>query len=104
MYVFVMLWSWSEAWDEAWRRMAMVRLSIPCVVVGCGRRMGALAPIAFVSSHTDTVDRMSVPAVAMLTPVHRPMLTFKASFLRFVLWSYVRRVAMETRIDIAYHL
>jgi len=81
-----------------------VWLSIPCVVVGRGCCMGALAPAAFVSSHTDTMDGMSIPIAALSTFVHRPVLTPKASPLWFILWSSDGFMAIGTRIDICSYL
>ena len=46
-------------------------LSIPGAVAGRGRPMGALALVAYVPSHTDVVDGMSVPAAAMSILVQR---------------------------------
>ena len=57
-----------------------VELSIPCVVAGHGRCMGVLSPTVFVSSHNDIVDEMSVPVVAMPTPVPHPVLTSRGLF------------------------
>ena len=53
--------------DQSWHRAAMVWLSIPCVVAGHDRCMGAFVPTTFVSCHTDAMDRMSIPVVAMPT-------------------------------------
>jgi hypothetical protein len=47
----------------------MVWFSIPCVVAVCSHSMDVPAIAVYVSSHADTMDRMSVPIVTMPTPV-----------------------------------
>ena len=86
--------------DKAWHRTMTVWLSIPYVVADRGRHMGALAPAAFVPSHTNAMDRMFIPVAAMLTPVHRPMLTPEAYSPWSVLWSSDGFVATGAGIDI----
>lgn len=53
--------------DESWHRAVKVWLSISCAVAGHDRRMGAFVPTAFVSCHTDAMDMMFVPVVAIPT-------------------------------------
>ena len=55
-----------------------VRLSIPCIIAGRDRRMGVLTLAAFVPSHTDTVEGMSLRVATMPTPLHRLVLTLEA--------------------------
>jgi len=66
--------------------------------------MGALAPAAFVTSHTDIAKGLSVPAAAIPTPVHCPMLTFEASSLWFTLGNSDKCVATGAWNDLRHHL
>jgi len=68
-----------KGWGEVWCHIVVEWLYIQYGAVGCSRRMGAPIPLAFMSSHTGSMDGMSIPVAVVPTSIHYPTWTLEAS-------------------------